>query len=125
MAFKSMRYSRPNVSYFSVSAIAYSLYLVKLSPYEPIGSAGSDIVQVVKNITAVGLLFYPLIPKAVKVVSDIAKSKGVAMRKYSEKFMNTVKRLTSNTEELTMVDVALFYLGGWVTFPLPMGSNPS
>ena len=45
------------------------------------------------------------------------------MKKYFEKCMNTVKRLTSNTEEVAMVDVALFYLGCWVTFPLPMGSN--
>lgn len=43
------------------------------------------------------------------------------MKKYFEKCMNTVKRLTSNTEEVTMVDVALFNLGCWVLFPLPMG----
>lgn len=47
------------------------------------------------------------------------------MKKYFEKCLNTVKRLTSNTEEVTMVDVAIFYLGCWVTFPLPMGSTHS
>ena len=124
VAFKSMRYSRQNISCLSVSAIDNSLNLVKLL-HESIGSAGSDIVQLVKNITAIGLLFYPLIPKAVKVVNDVVISKGATMKKHFEKCMNTVKRLTSNTEEVTMVDVALFYLGCWVTFPLPMGSTHS
>lgn len=124
VAFKSMRNSRQNISCLSVSAIDNSLDLVKLLR-ESIGSAGSDIVQLVKNITAIGLLFYPLIPKAVKVVNDVVISKGAAMKKRFEKCMNTVKRLTSNTEEVAMVDVALFYLGCWVTFPLPMDLSHS
>lgn len=76
-----------------------------------------------KNITATGLLFYPLLPKTVKVVNDVVIGKGATMKQYFEKCMNTVKCLTLKTEEVTMVDVALFYLGCWVTFPLPMSSK--
>lgn len=83
------------------------------------GSCEGDVIQTVKNVITVGLLWLPLIPKALSMMNVTIRARSNAMKKASQLCQAGYRKVFDPTNDVTMNDVLLFTLGCGAAFPLP------